>query len=71
MTAPASLTSGDGGVPTGGYPLHRVRTGPQGMQLIAVPEDVLRVRVVGGDDLSYECGGDVAMTVMVIGLDDW
>ena len=52
LTAPESLTSGIGDVPTDGYPLNRVRTGPQGLQLIAVPKDVLGVRVVGGDDLS-------------------
>lgn len=60
-----------GGIPTDGYPLHRVRTGPQGLQLIAVPEDVLGVRVVGGDDLNYcECDDDVAMTIMATRLCD-
>jgi hypothetical protein len=69
LTAPESLTSGIGDVPTDGYPLNRVRTGPQGLQLIAVPKDVLGVRVVGGDDLSNcGCDDDVAMTLMVIGL---
>lgn len=56
-----------GDVPTDGYPLNR----SQGLQLIAVPEDVLGVRVVGGDDLSNcGCDDDVAMTLMVIGLYD-
>ena len=65
LTAPGSLTSGIGDVPTDGYPLNR----SQGLQLIAVPKDVLGVRVVGGDDLSNcGCDDDVAMTLMVIGL---